>query len=51
MDALTYSIRDRQKIKRFTRKMIQDIPGHRRLDPNEKKYRQFHKFKRDDNDK
>jgi hypothetical protein len=39
------SLRGHQKIKRNRRKFLLDLPGHKRLDPNEKKYKALHKYR------
>lgn len=40
-----------QKVKRYTRKLIMGLPGHKKLDPNEKRFKAYRKFKREEDDK
>jgi hypothetical protein len=48
---ITGSIRGRQKVKLYTRKHIQDLPGHHRMDPAEKKFKNRYKYKKEVTDK
>ena len=41
----------RQKVKKYTRKLIMGLPGHKKLDPNEKRFKAYRKFKREEDDK